>query len=1652
MSKRDITANSSKSMPVKFTFDPARYHAISIGINSYQDEAIKNLRTAQGDAEYLAKILIKECGFLEANVRMLVGPEETCWNGINSELRCYINQLNDDDALLIYFAGHGKADTQTEMGYWIPADGKLDQINTWFNHNDLQSIVKAIRARHVAVISDSCFAGRLLRLVDDNIVAAVTDEPTWYHNAWNHRSRTVLTSGDDHPVSDEGSAGHSIFNLRLTDYLRAGPKTVFTLSDIYTSIRDRIQGQRVCYGPMHDEAHDNGEFVLCRVTAQKSEQSVPPPTDEIDPADIEVTNYQVEPIVIEVEVVNISEPTSLPADLPPVPKEYYELQAKITGIERTIARLKDNSDPSLKSAKQAVQDAKSQNTRLRAEYKKVAEQHTGFSEISKELVVALRERPETTASGLLHLKPESISRTDFTHCVVWVRKVLEAKQVHQRVRQELEDKRNFEIGELGTIQHRLDYERQALHSDFIEGVILDFLEQHGLLEKEGPFPEEQLLNLIPRMTTYPFNDSEDTLWLRAEIAIEYYWKKERERLSDDDWLYIQYNRVVGLNGRQVGPMKLEELQEELNSGALPHDIYVWSPSLKSEEWVPANSVMVLTDEYHLESDDDTDVDDNMDYWEQNNKYGPDILMTDQVNIIDKSHSKTANIIPDELDNNLKKVHSTRRRVLDYLRKRWVGDPVDPAFASESLNRLGMNSVDFVEILFTHATERKLSQDDVIAFLRMGDSNNEKEALLFQRLTLLSKEFNELDRDKLLVTGAVGDQQEIARFREEYDSVESLDKFCYSLEQWCKNKKRMHKRDSEEWVPANTDTQAVATVGNYSTRLTRETPGYFIFLLDQSFSMSESFRGSNISLSHALADMVNNWLDEMITKATEDSGAINDWFEVSVLGYRTDVVGEPVVGSAFLGNLEGRKRVLLSEIAENILETKKSTIKWFNPETGELEESEIETPVWIRPVEEYGKPMCSALHDAYYLAEEWIQEDDHEKQCFPPVVINIACGDLYALDGNPTEYADPLTSLSTEDGNVLLFNCHINPVINDTYFCPNSLEQSADDFAKIMYEMLSILPGSMIKAASEDFPELTSTSRGMVYNGDNVGMLKLINLVTLPANSAIALADEYYLERNGTSRNEKDVNTKSNSTTNKIPEVEYIRNGWPVFAITEATGNPEERRIQLQQVIDRRTGLENQVEQLTDDPYERLVLLLLCQCENVAPQKVPLNKPLPQDGQGYMYGIDVFSVRDTIYNLGLLIHTEIPNGEYGFTTLKELAQIFRTHHGLDKQKDREQTTSPQSKYNSKPSWWVVVDGHKQGPISQCELEKLIELGKVDGKSQVWKEGMTEWMVAQNMSAIIGLLTFLKAAEQGDSKSQYMLGDCYYLGEGVSEDKEKAVGWYLKAAKQGHADTQNLLGECYKKGSGLSKNYTQAAKWFLRSAKQGNIQAQYNLGFCYKNGLGVSQDKTEAVKLFRKAAKQGHTLAQIYLGDRYDRGWGVPRDTTKAMYWYHKAAVQGDAEAQNKLGNLFDHHERGSCVSEDAEKAVKWYRKAAEQGNASAQNTLGFCYQNGVKGVSIDMAKALYWYHKAAEQGSIQAQCDVGFLYQYGEGISKDVTKAVKWYRKAAEEDNRFALYYLGLCSQNGKGVSKDMTMAVKLYRRAAELGFNLPTEALELLED
>lgn len=85
-----------------------------------------------------------------------------------------------------------------------------------------------------------------------------------------------------------------------------------------------------------------------------------------------------------------------------------------------------------------------------------------------------------------------------------------------------------------------------------------------------------------------------------------------------------------------------------------------------------------------------------------------------------------------------------------------------------------------------------------------------------------------------------------------------------------------------------------------------------------------------------------------------------------------------------------------------------------------------------------------------------------------------------------------------------------------------------------------------------------------------------------------------------------------------------------------------------------------------------------------------------------------------------------------------------------------------------------------------------------------------------------------AEKGDAEAQCRIGDCYYLGDGVTRDAGEGVKWYRKSSEQGFLLAQNNLGVCYRDGEGVAKDLVEAAKWFRRAADQGFSWAQYNLG--------------------------------------------------------------------------------------------------------------------------------------------------------------------------------------------------------------------------------
>jgi TPR repeat protein len=84
-------------------------------------------------------------------------------------------------------------------------------------------------------------------------------------------------------------------------------------------------------------------------------------------------------------------------------------------------------------------------------------------------------------------------------------------------------------------------------------------------------------------------------------------------------------------------------------------------------------------------------------------------------------------------------------------------------------------------------------------------------------------------------------------------------------------------------------------------------------------------------------------------------------------------------------------------------------------------------------------------------------------------------------------------------------------------------------------------------------------------------------------------------------------------------------------------------------------------------------------------------------------------------------------------------------------------------------------------------------------------------------------YSKAADQGDSKSQYRLGLMFAFWQGPRTDNAEMAKWFRLAADQGDADAQGELGLLYESGHGVPQDYVLAHKWLNLAAAQGNKEA-------------------------------------------------------------------------------------------------------------------------------------------------------------------------------------------------------------------------------------
>jgi hypothetical protein len=270
---------------------------------------------------------------------------------------------------------------------------------------------------------------------------------------------------------------------------------------------------------------------------------------------------------------------------------------------------------------------------------------------------------------------------------------------------------------------------------------------------------------------------------------------------------------------------------------------------------------------------------------------------------------------------------------------------------------------------------------------------------------------------------------------------------------------------------------------YTAEISRTNPTCFLFLIDQSSSMLEPF-GSQPGKQKAegVADAINRLLQNIVLKCAKADG-IRDYFYIGIIGYGGRVV------SALGGALSGQTLVPVSAVANSPLRVEQRTRKVDDGAGGILEQS-FKFPVWFEPTATGRTPMCGALTLARQYLEVFL---NRFPRCYPPLVINITDG--MSTDGDPLPVASALKGLTSQDGNVLLFNAHVSATQAQPIEFPSTEDGLPDNFAKLLFRLSSLLPPRLLEAARSDGYPAADRSRGFVFNADLVSVIRFLDLGT-----------------------------------------------------------------------------------------------------------------------------------------------------------------------------------------------------------------------------------------------------------------------------------------------------------------------------------------------------------------------------------------------------------------------------------------------------------------------------------------------------------------------------------------------------------------------------
>ena len=234
-----------------------------IGINQYQHAS--PLSYAVNDAEAVRDVLRAELHFPAENISFLSNADATKERVLRSFLRFSGDDIEVDDRIVVFFAGHGHTRTgiKGEVGYLVPHDADTRDCSSLIRWDDLTRNAELVRAKHILFIMDACYGGlALVRNLGSGSTRFLKDMMRRF-------ARQVLTAGKaDEVVADSGGpiANHSVFTGHLIQGLQgsaANEQGVITANSLMAYVHNKVAHDNNSHQTPHYGYFDgDGDFII----------------------------------------------------------------------------------------------------------------------------------------------------------------------------------------------------------------------------------------------------------------------------------------------------------------------------------------------------------------------------------------------------------------------------------------------------------------------------------------------------------------------------------------------------------------------------------------------------------------------------------------------------------------------------------------------------------------------------------------------------------------------------------------------------------------------------------------------------------------------------------------------------------------------------------------------------------------------------------------------------------------------------------------------------------------------------------------------------------------------------------------------------------------------------------------------------------------------------------------------------------------------------------------------------------------------------------------------------------------------------------------------------------------------------------------------